>query len=162
MTLCHILPERRGWVNMIEALLSYSGWAAQPWITDGPSPLSGAGYHSAGILSLTGTGTAWPKPSVAPGYINVWCPPAYWWPTHLPPSPNSTTSRGQGDFPISSTGCICFAVLMLIYTGASLDWRLGRGSICYTSIQLNVLNYCDLTQIFLIYINHLFAPIELV
>ena len=26
----------------------------------------------------------------------------------------------------------CFAVLLLIYTGASLDWRLGRGSICYT------------------------------
>ena len=24
------------------------------------------------------------------------------------------------------------AVLPLIYTGASLDWRLGRGSICYT------------------------------
>ena len=24
------------------------------------------------------------------------------------------------------------AVLLLIYTGASLDWRLGRGSICYT------------------------------
>ena len=41
-------------------------------------------------------------------------------------SPNSTTSTGQGDidqmhlFP------------PLIYTGASLDWRLGRGSICYT------------------------------
>ena len=28
------------------------------------------------------------------------------------------------------TGCTCFAVLPLIYTGASLDWRLGRGSIC--------------------------------
>ena len=24
------------------------------------------------------------------------------------------------------------AVLQLLYTGASLDWRLGRGSICYT------------------------------
>ena len=31
----------------------------------------------------------------------------------------------------SSTGCICFAVQLLIHTGASLDWRLGRGSICY-------------------------------
>ena len=46
-------------------------------------------------------------------------------------APNSTTSTGQGVFPISSTGCTCFAVLLLIYTGASLDWRLGRGSICY-------------------------------
>ena len=26
-----------------------------------------------------------------------------------------------------------FSVLLLIYTGASLDWRLGRGSICYIS-----------------------------
>ena len=30
--------------------------------------------------------------------------------THLPPSPNSTTSTGQGDIPISSTGCICFNI----------------------------------------------------
>ena len=29
------------------------------------------------------------------------------------------------------------AVLLLIYTGASLDWRLGRRSICYTMSQLN-------------------------
>ena len=43
--------------------------------------------------------------------------------------PNSTTSTGQGDIPISSTGCTCFAVFLLIYTGTSLDWRLGRGSI---------------------------------
>ena len=28
------------------------------------------------------------------------------------------------------------AVLPLIYTGASLDWRLGRGSICYITINL--------------------------
>ena len=33
----------------------------------------------------------------------------------------STTSTGQGDIPISSAGCTCFAVLPLIYTGASLD-----------------------------------------
>ena len=46
-------------------------------------------------------------------------------------APNSTTSTVQGDIPISSTGCTCFVVLPLIYTGASLDWRLGRGSICY-------------------------------
>ena len=28
--------------------------------------------------------------------------------THLPLSPNSTMSTGQGDIPISSTGCTCF------------------------------------------------------
>ena len=45
--------------------------------------------------------------------------------------PNSTTSTSQGDIPISSTGYTCFAALLLTYTGAPLDWRLGRGSICY-------------------------------
>ena len=76
----------------------------------------------------------WPKPSVAPGYIIVWRPPVSCGRTHLPPSPNSTTSTGPGDIPISLTGCTCFAVLRLIYTVASLDWRLGQGSICYIII----------------------------
>ena len=30
------------------------------------------------------------------------------------------------------------AVLLLIYTGASLDWQLGRGSICYNMIEMNM------------------------
>ena len=83
------------------------------------------------IPTATGTDSNWLKPSVAPGYIFVWHPPASCGRTHLPPSPNSTTSTGQGDILISSTGCTCFADLLLIYTGASLDWRLGRGSIRY-------------------------------
>ena len=74
----------------------------------------------------------WPKSSVAPGYIIVYRPPVSRGRTHLPPLPNSTTSTGQGDIPISSTGYTCFAVLPLIYTGTSLDWRLGRGTICCT------------------------------
>ena len=113
----------------IAVLLSHPGWAAQPWVTEGPRPLFVVGSHSAGILSANGT--HWPKPSVAPGYIIVCRPPDSCGCTHLPPSPNSTTSTGQGDIPISSTGYTCFAVLRLIYTSASLDWRLGRGSICY-------------------------------
>ena len=52
--LLHIDPKV---LLTIAALLSHSGWAAQPWVTDGPSSLSGAGSHSAGILSPTGTGT---------------------------------------------------------------------------------------------------------
>ena len=46
------------WPNVlltIAALLPHSGWAAQPWVTEGPSPLSGASSHSTGILSPTGT-----------------------------------------------------------------------------------------------------------
>ena len=108
----------------------------------------------------------WPKPSVAPGYIIVWHPSASPKRTHLSPSPNSTTSTGQGDIPISSTGCTCFAVLPLIYTGVPLDWRLGRGSICYNisigiaSTQLNGFNYCSLKIIILFNINQLFADNE--
>ena len=81
----------------------------------------------------------WPKPSVAPGYIIVLHPPASCGRMHLPPSPNSTTSTVQGDIPISSTGCTFFTVLPLIYTGASLDWRLSRGSVCYTLNQIFIL-----------------------
>ena len=121
----------------IAALLSHPAWAAQPWVTEGTKP---SVCHWLSLrhlvpnwlqlqLELTQTGTDWLKPSVAPGYIFVWCPPASCGRTHLPPSPNSTTSTGQGDILISLTGCTYFAVLPLIYTGASLDWRLGRGSI---------------------------------
>ena len=46
--------------------------------------------------------------------------------------PNLTTSTGQGNIPTSSTGFACLSVLLLIYTGASLDWRLVRGPICNT------------------------------
>ena len=53
----------------ITALLSHSGWAAQPRVTEGPSPLSGAGSHSAGILSPTDSNSNWNcnwlKPSVS-------------------------------------------------------------------------------------------------
>ena len=100
----------------------------------GPQALSLQADSHASILSPTGTWTRidWLKPSVAPGYIIVWHSPASCGCTHLSPSPNSTTSTGQGDIPISSTGCTYFAVLPFIYAGASLDWRLGRWSICYT------------------------------
>ena len=98
------------------------------------SPPSAAGSQL-GILSPTDSNcnwnSNWLKPSVASGYIFVWRAPASCGRTNLPPSPNSTPSTGPCDIPISSTGCTCFAVLPLIYTGASLDWRLGRGSICY-------------------------------
>ena len=54
----------------ITALLLNSGCAAQAWITEGPSPLCGAGSHSAGILSPTNSSR------LSPGYIFVWRPPA--------------------------------------------------------------------------------------
>ena len=56
-------------------------------------------------------------------------------------APNSTMSTGQGDIPISLTGCTYFAVLPLIYTGASLDWWLSWGSICYTHTHTHTHTY---------------------
>ena len=107
----------------IAALLLHSGWAAQPWVTEGCKPsVCKLILMLASYLQLN---CNWPKPSLAPGYIIVSHPPASCGHTHLPPSPNSTMSTGQGDIPISSTRSTCFVVFLLIYTGTSL----GRGSI---------------------------------
>ena len=120
----------------IAALLLHSGWAAQRWVTEGrKSSLCKLILTLASCPptdSNSNWNSNWPKQSVTPGYIFVCRPPASCGFTHLPPSPNSTTSTVQGDIPISSTGSTCFTVLPPIYTGASLDWRLFRGSICYT------------------------------
>ena len=118
----------------IAALLSHFGWVTRPWVTEGPK------------FSVYQLFSRW---HLVPNWLQLqleltqavcctllyYClrPTASCGRTHLPPSPNSTTFTGQGDIPISSTGCTWFAVLMLIYTGASLDWRLGRGSVCYVS-----------------------------
>ena len=66
--------------------------------------------------------TDWPRPSVAPGYIVVWHPPASCGRTHLhriQPRPQIKVifRHPRPDAPA-------------IYTGASLDWRLSRGWIC--------------------------------
>ena len=76
---CYILTQSS---LTIAALLSHPGWAAQPWVTEGPRPLSGAGSHSTGILSPTGTATH-PSRPVAPGYIIVSRSPASCGRTHI-------------------------------------------------------------------------------
>ena len=107
----------------IEALLSHSSWAAQPWVTEGPKP------SVCCWLSI---------PHLVPNWLQLQLTAtASCGRTHLPPSPNSTTSTGHGDIPISSTGCTCSAVFPLIYPGKSLDWRPSRGSICNISISSN-------------------------
>ena len=97
---CYIDPK---FFWPIAALLPHLYWVAQPWVTESPSPLSGAGSYSTGILSPTDSSR------LCPGYI-VSRPPA-------------------------ST------VLPLIYTGASLDWWLGRGSIYNTSKYIYIYIY---------------------
>ena len=113
----------------IAAFHSHSGWAAQLWVTEGPSPLSGAGSHSAGTLTPTGTRTRTDSNRLWHLVNFFFILTCFMW-AYIS-APNSTTSTGQGDILINSTGCTCSAVLPLIYTGASLDWRLVRESICY-------------------------------
>ena len=84
---CHILTPS----SSDHSSTSFAFWlGCSTGVSDGPSPLSGAGAHSAGILSPTTTRThcleltasnsnsncdsnsKWPKPSVALGYIIVY------------------------------------------------------------------------------------------
>ena len=66
----------------IAALLPYLGWAAQPWVAEGPSPLSGAGSHSAGILSPTAIGTD--SQAVCGTWLyDCLMPTCFLWGTHL-------------------------------------------------------------------------------
>ena len=85
----------------IAALLSYLGWVAQPWVTEGP------------------------KPSVC-RWLSRWHLVPNWLQLQL----ELELPRAPGYIIVLRTPAS--AVLPLIYTGASLDWRLGRGSICYT------------------------------
>ena len=150
---CYILTQRS---SRDHSSTSSSSWLGCSTVGHwGPKP-SVWSWFSLRWHPVSNRNSNWLKPSVAPGYIIVSRPPASCGRTHLPPSPNSTTSTGQGDIPRSSTGCTCFAVLPLIYTGASLDWRLSRGSICYnfTMCQfeqslVNFFKFIYITQIIL-------------
>ena len=104
-----------------------------PW---GPQALSLQADSHAGILSPTDSNCNWNSNSnwLTQAVCGAWlynCLTPTCFLCAYTSAPNSTTSTGQGDIPKSSTGCNCFAVLLLIYTGVSLDWRLGWGSICY-------------------------------
>ena len=121
----------------IAALLPHLGWAAQPWVAEGPSPLSGAGFHSAEFYLQLRLELNWHWLELTQAVYGTWLyncltSTCFLW-AHAS-APNSTTSTGQGDIPTSLTGCICLTVLLLIYTGASPNWRIGRGSICYIII----------------------------
>ena len=107
-------------------------WAAQPgsW---GPKPSVWSWFSHLHFIPnwncnlnsnwLELTALNWLKPSVAPGYIIVWRTPASCGRTHLyriQPRPQVKVLFRylRPDAPV-------------IYTGASINWRLGRGSICY-------------------------------
>ena len=109
---------------ILAGLLNRVSWGPKPsvwsWFSLRGYPISNWNCNS---------NSNWPKPSVAPGYIIVCRPPAscgckqlHW----IQPRPQVKVIFWylRPDAPVS-------AVPLLIYTGASLDWRLGRGSICY-------------------------------
>ena len=140
-------------------------WAAQPgsW---GPKPsvwrwlslrhlVPNCDWNS--NCPLPDSNSNWLKPSMAPGYIIVWHPPA------------SCGRRICTEFnPSTGQGNIfdrMHLFLPLIYPGASLNWRLGRGSICYKYISLLVsVSICSYIFIYLIhriFIFFLFISIHL-
>ena len=80
-----------------------------------------------------------PKPSVAPGYIIVSCPPASCMRTHTEFN-HVYRSRWY-------SGYTCFTVLLLIYTSASLDWWLGQGSIWWLGQGLWILSLLHILQL---------------
>ena len=108
----------------IAALLSHPGWAAQPWVTEGRKPsvckliLTLA---SCPLQTPTATGseleltrTDWLELQLTQAVCGTWlynCLTPTCFLLAYASAPNSTTSTGQGDIPISSTGCTCFAYL---------------------------------------------------
>ena len=111
----------------IAALLPHLGWAALPWVAVWSwfsfcgHPISNCNWN------WTGTDSNWPTQAVCGTWLyNYYPSTCFLW--AYASAPNSTTSTGHGD--IFSW---MHLFLPLIYTGASLDWRFGRGSICYTA-----------------------------
>ena len=122
--LLHIDPK---FFLTIAALLLHSGWAAQPWVTVG---LKSSVCRWLSIRHLVPNWLQLQlELELTQAVCSAWlyncltCTCFLW-------AYASSTSTGQGDIPRSTTGFTYFAVLPVIYTGASLDWRLGRESIC--------------------------------
>ena len=128
-----------------------------------PQALSLQADSHAGILSPTDSNCNWNSNWLTQAVCGTWlydCLTSTCFLWAYASAPNSTTSTGQGDIPISSTGCTCFAVLLLIYTGASLDWRLGRGSVCYKRIVISLLAEVA-AYIFLTWVKFMEKPINI-
>ena len=77
-------------------------WAAHPGVTEVPSLLPRTATRTP-----TATDSNKLKPFVAPSYIIVWRPPAFCGRRNCT---KFNPSTGQGDTPISSTGCTCFLI----------------------------------------------------
>ena len=73
---------------------------------------------------------------VTPGYMIVWHPPASCGRTHL--HRIQPCQQVKVIFRYLLPDASVSAVPLLIYTGVSLDWRLGRGWICYILWHINL------------------------
>ena len=118
LTIAELLPHSAGLLNLGP---------------EGQSPLSGAGSHSVGNCDWDWTATLTPTQfelPVAPGFIIVWHPP---------------TSRGHRmctEFNPSAGQDDIFDRMHLF-----LDWRLGRGPICYSLAFSNLVSFWVLLRV---------------
>ena len=104
-------------------------WAAQPWVLRVQAlclelVLTPATYLQLELqleLELP-TASNWLKPSVAPGYIIVWHPPASCGHTHL----HRIQPRPQ--IKVSSTGCTCFRCYSA-YLHRWISWLTARSRV---------------------------------
>ena len=129
VTDCHILTQSS---SDHSSTSSSFCWAAQPWVQRAQALCLELVLTPASFLQLE----LQLELLLTPAVCGTWlynCLASTFFPWAYKSASNSTTSTGQGDIP-SSTGCTCLAVLLLIYTGASLDWRLGP--ICNISIKI--------------------------
>ena len=110
----------------IAALHSHSGWAAQPWATEGRKV----------ILLLascppTDSNCNWDSNWLTQAVCGTWlynCLTSTCFLWACASAPNSTMSTGQGDIPISSTGCTCFHCSSA-YLHRCISWLTARSRV---------------------------------
>ena len=108
-------------LSTIAALLSHLGWAAQQWVA---FCLDLVLTPRASYLQLR-LELNWPQLTQAVSgtwLYNCLTTTCFLW--AYASTPNSTTFTGQGDIPISSTGCTCFA-----YLHRCISWLTARSRV---------------------------------
>ena len=125
---CFILTQ----ISSDNSFTSFVSWLGCSTVGHwGPQALSLQADSQTDILSPTDSNCNWNSNWLTQAVCGNWlynCLKSTCFLWAYASAPNSTTSTGQGDMAISSIERTCFAVLLLIYAGTSLDWRLGLPS----------------------------------
>ena len=122
---CNILTQSS---SRDHSSTSSSSWLGCSTVGRWGPKLSGAVSHSTGILSPTVTGTELEQTNeLIQAVCGTWLynclmPTCFLW--AYASTPNSTTSTGLGDIPISSTGCTCFT-----YLHRCISWLTARSRV---------------------------------